>query len=75
MNKFPKLDQSSKYNRSMDKIIANNDDLETEVVNNYIEERNNATTSISENLVEEIHATNAINATMKCIRTVTLMKK
>ena len=62
----------------MDKIIANNDDLETEVVNDYNEERINATTLISGNLVKEIkeiHATNAIDETKKSIQTVILMKK
>jgi hypothetical protein len=51
------------------------DEVETEIVNEYIEEAIKTTNAMSQNLVEENHSTKAINETMKYIRTVTLMKK
>ena len=51
------------------------DEVETEIVNEYIEEGIKTTNAMSQNRIEENHSTNAINETMKYFRTVTLMKK
>ena len=51
------------------------DEVETEIVNEYMEEAIKTTNAMSQNLVEENHSTNAINETMKYFRTVAFMKK
>ena len=83
MKKFAKVNPCSKTNPSMAEIIANNDVVETEVVNDYIGEGIDVTRSLfdnekkllSDNLEENIHAARALIETSKSIRTVELLKK
>ena len=68
MKKIAKVDPCSKTTSSTAEIIANNDDVETEVVNDNIEERTRLLfdnvgipikerKSLYDNLDEKIHAT------------------
>ena len=84
MKKFAKVDPCSKTTSSTAEIIAKNDDVETDVVNDNIKERtrllfDNVEIPIEErklsNLDEKIHASSAFFDTAKTIQDVGLLKK
>ena len=66
MKKLAKVDPTS----STAEIIANNDVVETEVVNDDIEEGIHVTHSLYDDIEEKIHATHALIETTKSIQNV-----
>ena len=75
MKKFAKVDPGCKTILSTAEIIANNADVETEVVNEDIEEGIHVTHSFYDDIEEKIPATHALIETTKSIQNLGLLKK